>query len=209
MKKNVLLKLIITLLFIPGLMAVASETILLQNQIKPKRLNEPAFNSNHALVLDVFGRGGIYSLGYEYSASQQFSFGLGYSYMAIKANPALARSSITVQTFPIYANAYLPFGSHRPFFSAGVSLIQIQGTANLELNDIIGAISLKINDQTTTQVKVNQSIDNSVSVILPVPVIGAGYEIKYKSNSFLRFSYLAIYTDKMINWGGITMGVGL
>jgi hypothetical protein len=201
------------LLFFIILMGVAlsakaqSRPNLLSRTFTYKPKVEKIFHSDHALTIDLLGRGGLYALGYEYSVSTQVSAGFGYSYLDIKANPVLAEARATVQVVPIYSHIYIPYGSHRPYFSAGVSLVSVKGQADLQFKDVLNSV----NAQQLRDAGISEDAEfkNDASAFLAIPMIGAGYELRFRSNSFIRINYLAFVADRLNHWGGLTMGVGL
>lgn len=200
-------------LFFVVVSAFFSSATLAQNKstILLKKSNSTPIKN--ALYIEALGRGGLYSIGYERHTSSAASFGLGYSFQQVRLSPLSADGTATLQTLPIFSNIYLPLGSHRPFITAGATIVWFKSTARADFNDLLGQFRLETqkDDDTVTAVTADPnvpSLSNSVEAILAIPNLGLGYEFKMKSGAFIRSQLIGFITDKPFAWFGLAIGVG-
>lgn len=169
--------------------------------------------NKNALYVEALGRGGLYSVGYERHTSSAASFGFGYTFQQVRLSPLSADGTATLHTLPLYSNIYLPIGSHRPFVTAGATLVWFKSTARADFNNLLGQFRLetKNEDDTVTAVSADPNVptlSNSAEAFLAIPNLGLGYEFKMKSGAFIRSQVIGFITDKPFAWFGLAIGVG-
>ncbi len=202
--------LIINLILLHGTAQGQVNTSVEQKAAVSKR---DALHVQHNLFVEGLGRGGIYSLGYEYHPSARSNFGFSYSYQSARLNPTVAEGRIELHSLPIYSNLYFPFGSHRPFVSGGVTALFVRSTAVFKFNDILQQFKLVTTkaDGTTRADTMQVSLDDSINqaeLFLAIPHLATGYEYRLRSGSFSRFQIISFLIDQPILWFGFSFGVG-
>ncbi len=176
-----------------------------------KRLN--SYVNQNSVYVEAFGRGGLYTLGYEYSPSPRISMGIGYSYQSLNLNPTLAQSNTLIQLLPIYAQFYFPIGSHRPFISTGATFVSIKSETDFDVASLFRSLKISYQDPETersynAQIEAGSGVQADVNALIAVPNLATGYEYKVSSNSFFRGTLLAMLLNKPTAWAGLTVGVG-
>jgi hypothetical protein len=191
--------------------AFAQDTTLQTQFSLPK-----AKYSRHALTVETLGKGGLYSLNYDYLASAKSAIGFGLSYQSIRAQPTISDAQVQLITLPVYANFYFPFQEHRPFVSTAVTFVKAHATANVDFSNIFSGIQLTYSangspeDKQELKVdKADMSFENSVDLLLAIPSLGAGYEFRTSEGAIFRLQALAFVYDKITPWAGLSFGVAL
>lgn len=175
--------------------------------------HQNSYVNQNSLYVEAFGRGGLYTLGYEYSPSPRISMGIGYSYQSLNLNPTVAQNNTLIQLIPIYAQFYFPIGSHRPFFSTGATFVSIKSETDFDIGNLFRSLKISYED-TDAERTYNAQLENEsgvkadVNILVAVPNLAAGYEYKVSSNSFFRGTLLAMLLNKPTAWAGLTVGVG-
>lgn len=77
----------------------------------------------NALSLELLGRGGLYSLNYDYLLRDDLALGAGLSTYSISAGGSNASAWI----IPVYANYYITGQKHRLFVTGGADVIMASG----------------------------------------------------------------------------------
>ncbi|WP_413291525.1 hypothetical protein [Bdellovibrio sp. HCB337] len=172
------------------------------------------FYSRHALSVETLGKGGLYSLNYDYLASLKSAIGFGVSYQSIRAKPTVSDAQIELFTLPVYANFYFPFQAHRPFLSTAVTFFKAHATANIDLSTVFSGMRMTysaegVEDQEISIDKADMSMDNSVDLLLAVPSVGTGYEYRTADGAIFRVQGLVFVYDKIFPWAGLSFGVAL
>lgn len=169
--------------------------------------------NRHALSVETLGKGGLYSLNYDYLASYRSALGLGFSYQSIRAHPMISEAQIQLVTLPVYANFYFPIENHRPFLSTAVTFIKAHATANLDLSEVFAGMKLSYasdnNEEQVSVEKADLKMNNSVDVFFAIPSLGAGYEFRTAEGAIFRLQALGFIHDKITAWGGLSFGVAL
>lgn len=170
--------------------------------------------SRHALSVETLGKGGLYSLNYDYLASLKSALGFGFSYQSIRAQPTVSDAQINLITLPVYANFYFPIQDHRPFLSTAVTFIKAHATANLDLSSVFSGMRLTYTSETEdgqelTIDKADFNMNNKVDLLLAVPSVGAGYEYRTSDGAIFRIQALAFVYDQITPWAGLSFGVAL
>lgn len=169
----------------------------------------------HALTVETLGKGGLYSLNYDYLTSLRSALGFGFSFQSLRANPAISDAEVQLITLPVYANFYFPFSAHRPFVSTAVTFLKIRATANVDASALFNGMSWtydpggEADKQTLTVDKADLSLHNKVDILLAIPSLGAGYEYRTASGAIFRIQALGFISDKIIPWAGLSFGVGI
>ncbi len=172
-----------------------------------------SYVNQNSMYVEAFGRGGLYTLGYEYSPSPRISMGIGYSYQSLNLNPTLAQSNTLIQLIPVYAQFYFPMGSHRPFISTGATFVSIKSETDFDIGSLFRSLKISYQDPDTersynAQVESTAGVQADVNALIAVPNLATGYEYKVSSNSFFRGTLLALLLNKPTAWAGLTVGVG-
>lgn len=169
----------------------------------------------HALSVEALGKGGLYSLNYDYLASSKSAIGFGFSYQSIRAQPTVSDAQVELVTLPIYANFYFPFQDHRPFLSTAVTFLKAHATANVDLSSVFSGVQITYaatpedHQQQLTIDKADLSMDNSLDLLLAIPSLGVGYEYRTSEGAIFRVQALGFIYDKLSPWAGLSFGVGL
>jgi hypothetical protein len=78
----------------------------------------------HAISVEIYGRGLLYSLNYDYSINDSVTVGGGFSTYSLSYNSA----SIHLTLLPLYVNYYFQPGPHRGFLSGGGDIAIASGS---------------------------------------------------------------------------------
>ncbi len=118
----------------------------------------------NTLSAELLGRGGLYSVNYDYSLGRFVSLGVGFSYWSLSTaatstsvgsiNITSPATSDTFTIIPVYTNIYFLSDRNRPYVSLGVDIVS------------------------TTSTNGSNSTLSAVSGSGTLPVIGAGYEFR-------------------------------
>jgi hypothetical protein len=88
----------------------------------------------NAISVELLGRGGLYSLNYDYLLRDDLAVGAGVSTYSISSGG----SSASAWVIPVYANYYLTGQHHRLFVTGGANMIMASGNLNGD-NQISGS----------------------------------------------------------------------
>lgn len=83
----------------------------------------------NAMSLELLGRGGIYSVNYDYSFSKQLAIGAGVA--------LYSSGSASVGAFPVYASYYLGENANRLMFTGGPTLVT--ASASIDSGSVKGS----------------------------------------------------------------------
>lgn len=155
------------------------------NAMNPKRrqsFNEMrptvALAKPSTLSLEVLGRGGLYSLNFDHSLSESVGLGIGMSYISAQAGD----TSASLLFIPLYTNVYFSPYNHRPFFTAGLDVVNGQVT----------------------------SADLPISGTGVLPNIGFGYEYRGDGGFLFRLApYLFVGPNGVAVTGGVSFGASM
>ncbi|MES2962505.1 MAG: hypothetical protein V4760_01355 [Bdellovibrionota bacterium] len=154
------------------------------------------------LSIEMLGRGGLYSLDYDRQLGRDVSMGLGFSNASLRMNAdAYAAVNATLITVPIYGNFYFnDHRKHRFLGTGGVTIVSAKAEASVgvELAPEAKEVALSfVNDL---------DLSTNASVVLPMPVGGAGYEYKSTGGFLARASVYVVYVGSIQPWAGLALG---
>lgn len=129
-----------------------------------------------AISAELLGRAGVYSFNYDYNFIPNLAAGLGVSFWSQSTGTATG----TVTLIPVYLNAYLWTGKHRPFVTAGATL----GRAS-------------VSDESSS----SESNANFLS-------LGAGYEMRTEAGFLMRLAGYRMTSPEGSSgfWPGVSFG---
>ena len=128
-----------------------------------------------ALTAELLGRGLLYTVNYDYNFIPNLAAGIGAGYISTTRNRVEASATLV----PIYANAYLLTGKHRPFLTAGVTLI-----------------SAKLSDD-------NETLQGNGNIT----TLGGGYELRTENGFLMRIAGYSVRSESQtMFWPGISFG---
>ena len=147
----------------------------------------------NTISVELLGRGGLYSVNYDYSIGGYVSLGVGFSYWSVSTDAISNTSgglsvtapatSDSITIVPIYTNIYLSPDSHRPYLSLGVDIVSMSSSSG--------------SNSTFTTVS-----GNGVG-----PVVGAGYEYRGTGGFLFRLApYLFIGNKTTQVFAGLSLG---
>lgn len=90
---------------------------------------EDARSRRNALALEILGRGGLYSLNYDYSITPDLAVGAGAA--------IYSSGSASVKIFPIFANYYFGGPNHRFMVTGGPTIVT--ASASVDTSTINGS----------------------------------------------------------------------
>jgi|GEM_PF-3933128 len=157
----------------------------LQPQISRSKDSNP-FQKRHALNLEVFGRGGLYSLGYEFSPRWNYDLGAGFSYQS--ASPLFLK--LEVFTIPLYLQTRFFASRHNLIAGGGITVVHLKATSE----------AIIVDEHTLIPGQ------NIASMTLPLPNFNAGYEYRSSSNLFFRAQSIFFYSGRLVPFAGISAG---
>lgn len=162
----------------------------LQDEIRQKPIHH-----DFAVVGEILGRGGIYSINGEFSPMREVTLGAGFSYY----NARYGLAEATLMTFPIYAHGYFyDFAPrHRTMVSGGVTIV------NLQLKSTAATINLKGGSEELDIFFDGQELVNAT---LPFANLGGGYEYRHEGGFLFRAQALVFYTEKLQPFFGSSVG---
>lgn len=201
----------IILLLAPFQAVLASESGLLSKastlQSSVLRKTQP----RNYINLEIGGRGGIYSLGFERRFSAQTTLGVGLSHYSLELNPTIAKTDVSITIIPLYANFYFGRNKLNYFVTSGASLVFLESNANISLNDALGELTFNFASGESDAVSLTTNSElvsnNSTRIVVPLPSIGFGLEYR-ASGALMRISSHSFYTDRFYHWAGFTIGGG-
>jgi hypothetical protein len=128
-----------------------------------------------AVSAELLGRAAIYSFNYDYNFVPNVAAGAGLAFWSQSEGTTTA----SLVLIPIYGNVYILTGSHRPFFTAGLTI----GNARIS-NE-------------------NDSASGTGSIL----TLGAGYELRTEGGFLMRLAgyRLASGTGSAF-WPGLSFG---
>jgi len=182
----------------------------IQAPVAPRK----AYN-RHAITVEALGKGGLYSLNYDYLVSLKSAIGFGISYQSLHANPTVSDAAVELITLPVYANFYFPFANHRPFLSTAVTFLKAHASANVDLSNLFAGMkwTYEPNDgsesKTLTVNRADMALNNNVDILIAIPSLGAGYEFRTADGAIFRLQAMGFVSDKIYPWAGLSFGVGI
>jgi hypothetical protein len=152
----------------------------------------------NSLSIEMLGRGGLYSLNYDRALGRGVSLGAGFSYIGVSTTLLVAEGGVKVLTIPLFVNIYPIGDSHRPFITAGITMVYAS-VAVESLSEVTDSVS-----KNTEQGLPDAVIE--ASAWLPLPVLGAGYEYRGRNGFLFRATPYITFVDKLYYWAGLTFG---
>jgi hypothetical protein len=109
------------------LMALVCSTLIYGDLAKAntEKNDDVSMDRPAVFSFEILGRGGYYSLDFDYSVNDEISLGAGLAAYSLSSNS----SSASIVILPLYGNFYFQPGPHRGFLSAGLDIVSI--SANL------------------------------------------------------------------------------
>ncbi|MEK7356716.1 MAG: hypothetical protein AAB250_09715 [Bdellovibrionota bacterium] len=154
------------------------------------------------LSIEMLGKGGLYSLDYDRQLGRSVSMGLGFSYTSLRLGAdEYAGVNATLITVPLYGNFYFNSDAHHRFLgTGGVTIVSAKAEAT------VGAQLSPEAKEIATMFVQDLDLSLNASVVVPMPVGGAGYEYKSSGGFLARASLYVVYVGEIQPWAGVALG---
>lgn len=162
-----------------GLAAAAFCILPQAHAVENTRLTRPA-----AFVVELFGKGILYSISFDHTYSEALAIGLGFGQVPLES-PEGEQTGESAKLVPFYLHYYFLHEKGSPFVLLSATINASSGTAS-GMNSTLGGVEFG-------------------SPIL-VPTVGAGYETRTQRGFLFRLTGYGIASRKVNPWFGMSFG---
>lgn len=92
----------------------------------------------NAISIELLGRGGIYTINYDYAFGNDVAAGLGLATWSASTTGA----NVTLFIIPVYANYYFSSGASRPYLTGGLDIVTGSGALDTSTFSGTGAVAV-------------------------------------------------------------------